>query len=168
MKLRYYSILFALGLLLLGSCNTYQPVFVLSLHEFAEPQIATRLSKNVQDPTRQFSHTIQNFPFLDSRSFLFGELYGPNEQGRYGLRIQVDRWHQGTMHQEAGANLGLVYAVVMDGMYVGYSHFNKTMRDTEILEIDPLWNLRDAQMILDSIPKNYKHFDKWHQPFFQP
>ncbi|MBR6470976.1 MAG: hypothetical protein IKS83_04205 [Victivallales bacterium] len=168
MKKSHCLFLLFIALLLLGvSCKTYHPAFVLSLHEFEDPKIATRLSKTVQDPTRQFSHTIRRYAFLDARSFLGGEIYGPDENGRYGLRIAVDQWHHGIMHQTAGANLGLIYAVMMDGMYMGYSHFDKSMRDTEILEIEPLWNLRDAQMILDSIPKNYKHFNNWHEPFFQ-
>ena len=167
MKIRCYSLPLLAAVLLLASCKSYQPAFVLSLHEFEEPQLVTNLSKTVRDPTRQFSHTIRKFSFLDARNFLFGELYGPNEQGRYGLRIQVDRWYLGAMHQTAGANLGLVYAVVVDGMYVGYSHFNKTMRDTDVLEIEPLWSLRDAQLILDSLPKNYKHFNNWHESFFE-
>lgn len=161
-------LLFIALMLLVVSCETYQPAFVLTLHEFDDPQMMTNLSKTVQDPTRQFSHTIRKYPFLSSRNFLDGEIYGPSENGRYGLRILVNRWDQGAMHQIAGANIGLVYAVIMDGIYAGYSHFNKSMRDSEILEIDPLWNLRDAQMILDNIPKNYKHFNKWHEPKFQP
>lgn len=165
--LRYYSLPILASLLLLVSCRSYKPAFVLSLHEFNEPQVVTNLSQTVKDPTRQFSHTIKKFPFLNARDFLFGEISGPNAQGRYGLRIQVDRWRLGTMHQTAGMNLGLVYAVIVDGMYVGYSHFNKAMRDTGVLEIDPIWSLRDAQMILDSMPKNYKHFNKWHEPFFE-
>ncbi|MBR4125111.1 MAG: hypothetical protein IKR13_02815 [Victivallales bacterium] len=167
MKKNLYSLVFVLGLLLLASCQTYEPAFVLSLHEFEEPQVVTNLSRKVHDPTREFSHTIRKLSFMDARNLLFGELYGPNEQGRYGLRIQVDKWYVGAMHQTAGANLGMIYAVIVDGMYVGYSHFNKTMRDTSVLEIEPLWNLRDAQMILESIPKNYEHFNKWHKGFFE-
>ena len=165
--LRIYSILFMASLLLLASCQSYQPAFVLSLHEFEEPQVVTNLTRTVRDPTRQFSHTIRKLSFLDARNFLFGELYGPNDQGRYGLRIQVERWHLATMNQTAGTNLGMVYAVLVDGMYVGYSHFNKSLRDTNVLEIEPIWSLRDAQMILDSIPKNYKHFNNWHKGFFE-
>lgn len=164
---KIFPLILALGLLLLASCKSYEPVFVLSLHEFEESQMATKLSRTVRDPTRQFSHTIRRLSFLDARNFLFGEIYGPNEEGRYGLRIQVDRWYLGAMHQTAGSNLGLIYAVVVDGMYVGYSHFNKSMRDTDILEIDPLWSLRDAQLLLDSLPKNYQHFNNWHRSFFE-
>ena len=167
MKIHYYLALFSLSLVLLVSCQSYQPAFVLSLHEFEEPQLVTNLSKTVRDPTRQFSHTIRNLSFLDARTFLYGELVGPNEQGRYGLRIHFDRWYLGAMHQAAGSNLGMVYAVVVDGMYVGYSHFNKAMRDTDVLEIAPLWSLRDAQLILDALPKNYKHFNNWHESFFE-
>ena len=154
-------------LALMASCKSFQPAFVLSLHEFEEPEMVTNLSKTVRDPTRQFTHTVRKYSFLNAKNFLGGELTGPNESGRYGLRIHVDRWYLGAMHQLSGANLGLVYAVVVDGIYVGYSHYNRSMRDSEFLEIEPLWSLRDAQMILDNLRPNYEHYNNWHQSFFE-
>ena len=113
---------FAIALLLLGmllaSCNTYKPVFVLSLHEFANPQVSTSLSKQVRNSNRELQYTIKNFPFLSARSFLDAEPYGPDKDGFYGLRIKVDIWNLGAMRHTAGSNLGLVYAVVVDGTYV--------------------------------------------------
>lgn len=166
-KLTYNFLIFGALLFLLASCQSYRPVFVLSLHEFEEPEMVTNLSKTVRDPTRQFSHTIRRNSFLNAKNFLGGEVTGPNAQGRYGVRIQVDRWYLGAMRQLAGANLGLVYAVVVDGIYVGYSHYNRSMRDSAILEIEPLWNLRDAQMIVENLRPNYEHYNKWHQSFFE-
>ena len=150
-----------LALLLLGaSCQTYTPAFVLSLHEFANPQVSTRLSKQVRNPSREWQYTIRNFPFLDARSFLGGELYGPDEGGFYGLRLQVDRWALGTMHHTAGSNLGLVYAVEVDGTYVGTSHFTPEMRDQDILVIEPLWTLYDATRIVENLEGNRKHLTR--------
>ena len=108
-----FLLLALLPLFLATSCRTYTPAFVLSLHEFADPQISTRLNKQVRNSNREWQYTIQNFPFMDARDFLGGELYGPDENGCYGLRIQVDMWSLNRMHHTAGANLGLLFAVVV-------------------------------------------------------
>lgn len=155
---------FAIALLLLGmllaSCNTYKPVFVLSLHEFANPQVNTSLSKQVRNSNRELQYTIKNFPFLSARSFLDAEPYGPDEDGFYGLRIKVDIWNLGAMRHTAGSNLGLVYAVVVDGTYVGTSHFTPQMRDGDILVIEPLWNEYEATKIAEHVRLNRERLGK--------
>jgi hypothetical protein len=156
--------LFAVALL--SSCQTYTPAFVLSLHEFADPGVSTRLSKQVRNTSREWQYTIKNFPFLDARNFLDGEVYGPDEEGFYGLKIVVSRWSLGNMHHTAGSNLGLVFAVVVDGTYIGTSHFTAEMRDQDILVIEPLWNLYDATKIAENIAANQKHLNSWSRSRF--
>lgn len=153
--------------LLLASCATYQPAFVLSLHEFDDPQLATRLNKQVRNSSREWQYTIKKTPFLEASSFLAGEVYGPNDEGLYGLRLQIDLWHKGLMREMATANLGNVYAVVVDGTYIGTSHFSAEMRNSELLVIDPLWNLYDATKIVENLKDNQSHFNNWHTKPFQ-
>ncbi len=152
-----FLLLALLPLFLATSCRTYTPAFVLSLHEFADPQISTRLNKQVRNSNREWQYTIQNFPFMDARDFLGGELYGPDENGCYGLRIQVDMWSLNRMHHTAGANLGLLFAVVVDGTYVGASHFTPEMRDEDVLVLEPIWNFYDATRILENLEDNRNH-----------
>ena len=155
-----------LALVLFASCVTYKPVFVLTLHEFASASVATRLSKQVRNANRELQYTIRQSPFLDARCFCGGEVYGPNEDGFYGIRVNVDMWNIGVMHQMAGSNLGMVYAVVVDGTYIGTSHFTTEMRDGDVLVIEPLWNLYDATKIVEHFKDNQAHLNNWHtKPF---
>lgn len=152
------------------SCHgpAYVPAFVLSLHEFSDPSIGEGLSKSVRNTSRDLRYTIDTVAFLDARCFLGGEVYGPDEKGKYGLRIGIDMWYLGIMHHTAGSNLGLPYAVVVDGTYIGVSHFTSEMRDQDILVIEPLWNLYDATKIAENIKSNRDHFNHWHtQPFIR-
>lgn len=163
---RPFFLLGLLMLLLLSSCVTYQPVFVLTLHEFADPNVATRLSKQVRNSSREWQYTIKQSPFLDARGFVDGEVYGPNEEGFYGIRVEVDMWSRGVLNHMAGSNLGTVFAVVVDGTYIGTSHFTTEMRDGKDLIIEPLWNLYDATRIVEHLKDNQKQLNNWHtKPF---
>lgn len=150
----------ALGLSGTTSCASYTPAFVLSLHEFADQNLSTRLSKQVRNANREWQYTIKNFSYLDARSFLEAEAYGPDEEGLYGLRIRVDKWSLPQMHHTAGSNLGLVFAVVLDGTYIGTSHFTPEMRDSDLLVIEPLFSHYDALKIVENMPLNQQHMTK--------
>ncbi|GEM_PF-3754320 len=146
--------------------SSYVPAFVLSLHEFSSPTVGEGLTKGVRNSSRDLRYTIDTVAFLDARCFLDGEVYGPNEEGKYGLRISVEMWYLALMHHTAGSNLGVPYAVVVDGTYIGFSHFSPEMRDQDILIIEPLWNLYDATKIAENIKSNHDHFNHWHtKPF---
>ena len=64
------------------------------------------------------------------------------------------------MRHTAGSNLGLVYAVVVDGTYVGTSHFTPQMRDGDILVIEPLWNEYEATKIAEHVRLNRERLGK--------
>jgi hypothetical protein len=144
-----------LGLL----CSCYTPAFVVSLHEFSDPQLQTRLNETVRDTRFTNPRTIKRFPFLHSRAFCGGEMYGPAKNGKYGLKLQVDRWYAGAMSQVAGDYLGCPYAVSVDGLYVGCSHFTRDMRERGICEIEPIFSRNEAQKIIEHLKKNYEHFN---------
>ena len=140
-------------------CGCYHPAFVVSLHEFSDPRIKTNLNHTVRDSNFVNPRTVKRVPFLHSRGFTGGEMYGPEKNGKYGLRLQVDRWGTDSMRQAAGEYLGCAYAVSIDGLYVGASHFNRSMRDTNICEIEPVFSKNEAEKILKHLEKNYNHFN---------
>lgn len=150
------GVLAAMALLL---CSCYHPAFVLSLHEFSDAQLKTNLNHTVRDNNFLNPRTIRRFPFLHSRAFCGGEMYGPDKKGRYGLRLQVDRWNLDAMKQVAGNYYGMLYAVSIDGIYVGSSHFNRSMRDTPVCEIEPIFTRNEAEKTIEYLQKNYEHFN---------
>ena len=154
--LQFILLLCALGFL----CSCYTPAFVVSLHEFSDQRLKTNLNEQVRDTQFSNPRTIKRFPFLHSRAFCAGEMYGPAKNGKYGLKLQIDRWYAGAMSQVAGDYLGCPYAVSVDGLYVGMSHFTREMRDRGICEIEPIFSKNEAQKIIEYLEKNYEHFNK--------
>ncbi|MBO7741594.1 MAG: hypothetical protein J6S21_03485 [Victivallales bacterium] len=160
-------LIFALPLLLFFcGCSTwenyrYTPVYVISLHEFESQRVTSDLVTAVTDRDHSNPRSVKRFPFLDSRSFPSGEVTGPDENGRYGIRLFASRWSVGTMQQTASSNYGAYFAVVIDGMYAGASRFNREMCNSMVCELDKLWNRREAERIVEHIERNYRKNNDW-------
>ena len=152
--------------LLLCGCQTwhkltYTPVYVISLHEFEDQKVATDLVTAVTDRDYKHPRSVKRFPFLDSRSFPAGEVTGPDENGRYGIRLFTNRWSVGPMQQTSNSNYGSYFAVVIDGMYAGASRFNREMCRGAVCELDKLWNRREAEKIVEHLDGNYRYNNGW-------
>lgn len=164
MKNRIFAVAALLSVLalFLSGCASwfYKPVYVISLHEFEDQRLATGLVVQVKDRDYRNPRSVKRFPFLDSRSFYRAELTGPDEEGRYGVRLYTTRWSVGPMRQAANSNYGQIFAVVVDGMYAGTSQFNREMCQGAVCELAKLWTKREAELIVSHVEANYKHNSK--------
>ena len=167
MPKRLSILLLPLLVLLATSCQEfdnpfYEPVFVLSLHEFENPMLAkSKLVTHVQDTNLHHERSIRRFPFLDARHCPEAKMYGPAQNGLYGIHLHVSPWQVHAMQQIAGNNAGLIYAVAVDGMYVGYSHFTREMIVGDVCTIEPIWTEQQARNIVEHVHRNFRSLNDW-------
>ncbi len=159
----FYRLTIALALcFLFMGCRSRPNIYVLSLHEFTSRSITSGLVVQIKDQDYDHERSVQRFPFLNSASFPRGEVYGPDKRGRYGIRLEVERYSLQNFHTVATARYGQYFAVVVDGAYVGCSRFTADMRTGNICTIEPIWNNRfEAQQIVDNLAYNFDTNNPW-------
>ena len=145
----------------LSSCRSlsYNPVFTISLHEFSDVG-ESRLAMWVQDTGRKHSRRVMKYGFLTSRDITAAELTGPDEKGKYGLLLQVSPRRLNDVSTTAGSNSGMLFAVIMDGTYVGSAHFTKSSRQAGIFEVEPIFGEYVASMIVSHVEQNYDYYTR--------
>lgn len=147
----------------LVSCKTYfyTPVYVVTLHEFSEQEFSGNLVVRVKDGNNQNPRSIRRFPFLNSGNFYQGEIYGPEANGKYGVRLSVDPFGAHNLNTAATENLGQLFSIVVDGTFVGFSPFTDEMKNGSTVVLAPLWSQAEAQLIVDHIKPNFNKNTGW-------
>ncbi len=158
-------LLLCLAALLLGAaaCASwgYHPVFALSLHEFSDVD-GSRLSIGVKDVNHLYSRRIMKYGFLTSRDITAAKVYGPEENGKYGLHLTINMWQANDVRATACANSGVLYAVLLDGEYIDCAHFVRETHDGAFV-VEPIFTKYVAEQIADHVERNFEYFSRKHR-----
>lgn len=150
--------LVALSWLLCAGCAYFEPpVFCLSFHrEVNRDSFAsgTELIQPVHDVLGGNDHIVERFPILDSSSFGSVELV-PGENGKWGLRLQMDRKGIGLWRQATGEHARQTLVILLDG-YVSGTMTIPPYDESGYVMIPPLWSEQEARRIASHVQSNYK------------
>lgn len=153
------------GLGLLGSsCRHdlfYEPVFLISLHEFAPEELhGSQLAYGVRDPLDTQRYMIKRYAFLDARRIARAELLPGRNSRRSGLRIYPDRYGMAELMQLANRHKGDEYAVIVDGFYVGRGRFPPRLPEDGALMLEELWSEPEAERVQEAAGRNYRRLNR--------
>jgi len=154
----------AVALLVVGvSCASwgYQPVFALSLHEFSDVN-GSRLTVGVKDVAHVYSRNVMKYGFLTARDITSAEVYGPEENGKYGLRLTISPWQANDVRTTACSNSGVLFAVLLDGEYIDCAHFVRESYMGDAFVIEPIFNKYVAEQIASHAEQNFEYFSRKH------
>lgn len=146
-------------MLFLTSCQYFSKpdlMYVISLHELASKDRSfTQLAKKVWNPQQTRQVDINTFPFLDAKRFYMAEMIPDQNSRNCGLRLHIDKHGRNTLLQTASLKKGEAFAVLVDGFFIGMSHFPKQLDELSFLDLAPLWTVMEAEKIIDFTKKNY-------------
>ncbi|MBP5673865.1 MAG: hypothetical protein J6X49_15875 [Victivallales bacterium] len=147
-----------LPLLLCAGCTYFEPpVFCLSLHrEVKRDAFApeTELIQPVYDVLGKNGHVVSRFRILDSSFFGAVELV-PGDNGKWGLRLQLDRKGIGVWRQATGEYARQTLVVLLDG-YVCGTMVIPPYDESGYVMIPPLWSEQEARKIASHVESNYR------------
>ena len=153
----------AMSLLLAVSCAGwgYHPVFTLSLHEFSDVN-GSRLTVGVKDTAHLYSREVMKYGFLTSRDITAAEVYGPAENGKYGLRLTVSVWQANDVRTTACSNSGVLFAVLLDGEYIDCAQFIRETYAGDAFVVEPVFTKYVAEQIASHAERNFEYFSRRH------
>lgn len=147
---------FSLLLLLLSSCSSYEPSYVVGLHCFADRNLdPSRFVQTVWDPLQAQQVQVYANAFLGARRFYAGEVLLASEGRKCGLRLYIDQRGHNVWRQSIGEFRGSEFAVIVDGFYVGRTAFPKDFTVLNYVDLSPLWGRGEAERIVEHVEKNY-------------
>ena len=160
--LRQFVCAISLWLLLMGGTgcalfDRYKPVFNLSLHrEVRRDAFApeTSLIQPVYDVMGRNEHFVSRFPIVDSSCFGEAELVH-GENGKWGLRMKLDRKGIGLWRQATGEYGSQTMVILMDGYFCG-TMMIPPYDESGYLMLPPLWSELEARRIASHVPSNYR------------
>lgn len=146
-----------------ASCASwgYHPVFTLSLHEFSDVN-GSRLTIGVKDVAHVYSRNVMKYGFLTSRDITAAEVYGPGEDGKYGLRLTINKWQVNDVRTTANTNAGVLFAVLLDGEYIDCAHFVRETYEGDSFVVEPIFTKYVAEQIADHVERNFEYFSRKH------
>ena len=161
-KMKFASCLL-LALLLLSGCKSFDKnssKHLLSLHELLENQslVASQQGRVVWDAQLLRQARVKP-PFLTAKYFYQAEVIASPDGLNCGIRLYIDRFGRNNFLQAAAQNRGRQFAVLVDGFFIGLSHFPERLDGTSYLELDPLWNATQAEQIVDCVSDNYRQLN---------
>lgn len=133
------------------------PVFCLSLHrEVRRDAFApdTALIQPVYDVLGRNEHIVERFPLLDSSSFGDVELVR-GDNGKWGLRLKMDRKGIGLWRQATGEYGGHTLVILLDGYFCGMMKI-PPYDESGFLMIPPIWHEQEARRIASHVLTNYQ------------
>ena len=158
------QLVWVIGLWSLLMCGTgcalfdrYKPVFNLSLHrEVRRDAFApeTSLIQPVYDVMGRNEHFVSRFPIVDSSCFGEAELVH-GENGKWGLRMKLDRKGIGLWRQATGEYGSQTMVILMDGYFCG-TMMIPPYDESGYLMLPPLWSELEARRIASHVPSNYR------------
>ena len=137
--------------------DRYKPVFNLSLHrEVRRDAFApeTSLIQPVYDVMGRNEHFVSRFPIVDSSCFGEAELVH-GENGKWGLRMKLDRKGIGLWRQATGEYGSQTMVILMDGYFCG-TMMIPPYDESGYLMLPPLWSELEARRIASHVPSNYR------------
>ena len=91
------------------------------------------------------------------------EVYGPEENGKYGLRLTINMWQANDVRTTANANRGVLFAVLLDGEYVDCAHFTRETYEGDAFVVEPIFTKYVAEQIADHVERNFEYFSRKHR-----
>ena len=137
--------------------DRYKAVFNLSLHrEVRRDAFApeTSLIQPVYDVMGRNEHFVSRFPIVDSSCFGEAELVH-GENGKWGLRMKLDRKGIGLWRQATGEYGSQTMVILMDGYFCG-TMMIPPYDESGYLMLPPLWSELEARRIASHVPSNYR------------
>ena len=137
--------------------DRYKPVFNLSLHrEVRRDAFApeTSLIQPVYDVMGRNEHFVSRFPIVDSSCFGEAELVH-GENGKWGLRMKLDRKGIGLWRQATGEYGSQTMVILLDGYFCG-TRMIPPYDESGYLMLPPLWSELEARRIASHVPSNYR------------
>ena len=132
-------------------------VFNLSLHrEVRRDAFApeTSLIQPVYDVMGRNEHFVSRFPIVDSSCFGEAELVH-GENGKWGLRMKLDRKGIGLWRQATGEYGSQTMVILLDGYFCG-TMMIPPYDESGYLILPPLWSELEARRIASHVPSNYR------------
>jgi len=157
----YFRLVAGVSLLLLllsimASCQSYEPVYVVGLHCFADKNLdPSHFVQVVWDPMQSKQVQVYANAFLGARRFYAGEVLTAPKGEKCGLRLYIDQRGHNVWRQNIGQFRGSEFAVVVDGFYVGRTAFPTDFEVLTQVDLSPLWGRGEAERIAEHIEKNY-------------
>ena len=156
------AVIGSFALLLLQSCSSFEdPVFCLSFHKIVAPGSfapQTMLIRPVSSYEGREEVSVSRFPLIDSSCFGDVQLFrGTN--GKWGLRLMMDRRGQNLWRQALVENRNAKVAIVLDGFLIHTMDFPKNMENGIVL-LPPIWRESEARQVAEHVVSNYKILNK--------
>ncbi|MBO7090499.1 MAG: hypothetical protein J6W23_01850, partial [Victivallales bacterium] len=114
----------------------------------------TSLIQPVYDVMGRNEHFVSRFPIVDSSCFGEAELVH-GENGKWGLRMKLDRKGIGLWRQATGEYGSQTMVILMDGYFCG-TMMIPPYDESGYLMLPPLWSELEARRIASHVPSNYR------------